>query len=410
MHHHHPTKVPDIKNNIYKYLKENNLDTTYHAELPYLYKVNKLHKYPIGSRFISASSKCSTKPISSLLTTVLSKLLESRSNYCKTIYDATGINLMWIINNNKIFISQLQKITSQQKAKSINTFDFSTLYTNIDLTDLKNRLAQLINDIFTKIPKYLIINTNTKNVRYGNKPIESKNTINLTPEKIIEHLNFLIDNIYTTFNNETYQQIIGIPMGTDCAPLLANLYLHTYEFEFLQNLRNKNPKLAKTFSDTSRYIDDLASINNPEFQKYIKEIYPPTLTLNKENKSPTSATFLDTNINIINQEFHIEVYDKRDEFPFTINSYPHTSSNISEKCAINIYTAQLIRIARICTHPEYFHTRHKTITQKLIQNGFNINRLKNKFKQFTIKHESLLTKYKYHKSHNSKYIKEGFQY
>ena len=51
--------------------------------------------------------------------------------------------------------------------------------------------------------------------------------------------------------------MIGIPMGTNCAPLLAYLFLHTYEADCLQGLlKNKDRKLSQTFNSSFRYIDD----------------------------------------------------------------------------------------------------------------------------------------------------------
>ena len=49
-------------------------------------------------------------------------------------------------------------------------------------------------------------------------------------------LEFLIDNIFVVFGNQVFQQSVGIPMGTNCAPLLADLFLYSYEAEFIQKL------------------------------------------------------------------------------------------------------------------------------------------------------------------------------
>jgi hypothetical protein len=49
-------------------------------------------------------------------------------------------------------------------------------------------------------------------------------------------LEFLIDNIFVSFGGILFQQVVGIPMGTNCAPLLADLFLYSYESEFLQKL------------------------------------------------------------------------------------------------------------------------------------------------------------------------------
>ena len=83
---------------------------------------------------------------------------------------------------------------------------------------------------------------------------------------------FLISNIYVRFGEELFRQIIGIPMGTNCAPLLANLYLFFYEYDFMMNLlKKKQLLLARKFSFSYRYIDDPISFNNPELKKYYKK-------------------------------------------------------------------------------------------------------------------------------------------
>ncbi|KAK3086690.1 hypothetical protein FSP39_022034 [Pinctada imbricata] len=69
-------------------------------------------------------------------------------------------------------------------------------------------------------------------------------------------------------------------MGTNCAPLVADLFLYTYEKEFIQNLQKqrKNDDV-KCFIGTSRYLDDILAIDNPVFEKYKNVIYPQELIL-----------------------------------------------------------------------------------------------------------------------------------
>ena len=67
-------------------------------------------------------------------------------------------------------------------------------------------------------------------------------------------------------------------MGTNCAPLLADLFLYSYEAEFIQTLiKSGKIHLAKLFCFTYRYIDNVLSINNPKFGDYISIIYPVEL-------------------------------------------------------------------------------------------------------------------------------------
>ena len=88
----------------------------------------------------------------------------------------------------------------------------------------------------------------------------------------------LIDNIFVSFGGALFQQVVGIPMGTNCAPLLADLFVCSYESEFLQNLvKDKKIHEARAFNFTYRYIDDVLSINNPRFAEFLPLIYPPEM-------------------------------------------------------------------------------------------------------------------------------------
>jgi hypothetical protein len=79
-------------------------------------------------------------------------------------------------------------------------------------------------------------------------------------------LEFLIDKIYVVVGGQVFQQSVGIPMGTNCAPLLADLFLYSYEAEFIQKLLHEKKKsLAMAFNSTSRFIDDVLFINNSQF-------------------------------------------------------------------------------------------------------------------------------------------------
>jgi hypothetical protein len=70
-------------------------------------------------------------------------------------------------------------------------------------------------------------------------------------------LEFLIDNIFVIFGGRVFQQTVSIPMGTNCAPLLADLFLYSYEADFIQGLLKKNEKKL-----AFRYIDDVLSLKN----------------------------------------------------------------------------------------------------------------------------------------------------
>ena len=79
-----------------------------------------------------------------------------------------------------------------------------------------------------------------------------------------------------------YQQIVGIPMGTNCASLIVDLFLFCYDMDFMSNLpKSKQYDHIDIFNNTSRYLDDIFTIDNPELETHIADIYLSELRLNK---------------------------------------------------------------------------------------------------------------------------------
>ena len=81
-------------------------------------------------------------------------------------------------------------------------------------------------------------------------------------------------------------------MGTNGAPLVADLFLFCYEGDFMMSLSdNKQTDVIDAFNTTSRYLDDFLNINNVYFDNKVSQIYPSELQLNKANTSDTKAAF-----------------------------------------------------------------------------------------------------------------------
>jgi hypothetical protein len=76
-------------------------------------------------------------------------------------------------------------------------------------------------------------------------------------------LKYLIDNIFVIIGGRVFQQTVGIPMGTNCAPLLTDLFLYSYETGFIQGLLNKVfvSTLAIHFNETQ--LDQIKQHEHP---------------------------------------------------------------------------------------------------------------------------------------------------
>ena len=83
-------------------------------------------------------------------------------------------------------------------------------------------------------------------------------------------LEFLVGNIFVVIGGRVFKLIVGIAMGSKCTPLLADIFLYSYEAKFIQSLPSAGMKqYASQFNYTYRYINDVWPINNPDFQKYL---------------------------------------------------------------------------------------------------------------------------------------------
>ena len=103
-----------------------------------------------------------------------------------------------------------------------------------------------------------------------------KNNTSWTCQKVYEALTFLLDNIYIRFGTKLFRQFVGIPMGTNFAPLVTDLFLFCHERDFMMSLSVKNQsEIIEAFSSTSRYLDDLLNIDNTYFDDLISKIYTP---------------------------------------------------------------------------------------------------------------------------------------
>jgi hypothetical protein len=207
--------------------------------------------------------------------------------------------------------------------------------------------------------------------------------------------------------------VLGIPMGTNCAPALANLYLYSYESRFLDRLMAEGREdVARKFHMSFRYIDDALSLDNEHWMEFTSKtaedggIYPSALKLNDTTlteeadavhflgmtiRNPTIMTQSaqgesrqgsdDVNVD----RFYVEVFDKRKEFPFQVRRYPHMSSLIPTNLPYGVFIGQLHRYYNICSYTRDFLRHTIELGRTLFRQGCNTNRLGRHLREFLCK-------------------------
>ena len=134
-------------------------------------------------------------------------------------------------------------------------------------------------------------------------------------------------------------------MGTNCAPLVADLFLFCYERDFMLSLSEDNQSgVIEAFNSTSRYLDDILNIDDNFFDSMVNRIYPSELQLNKANVSDAEASFLDLHLPI-SDGFVTKIYDKRDDFDFDIVNFPFLDGDVPHSASYGVYISHFIRFS-----------------------------------------------------------------
>ena len=150
---------------------------------------------------------------------------------------------------------------------------------------IRNQLVDLIENTFRR-EEVLYLACNEEHAFFASE--EHKKYYLWTCQKVTDPLIYLLDNIYIRFGSKLYRQNVVIPMGTNCAPLVADRFLFCYERDFMKSLmksltKEKRYDMIDAFHSTSRYLDDLPNIpvDNILFEHMVHRIYPAEIQLNK---------------------------------------------------------------------------------------------------------------------------------
>ena len=134
----------------------------------------------------------------------------------------------------------------------MSTYDFSTIYTALPHNLIKENLTELIEQTFNREGS-LYLACNDKNAFFTSK--QPKRYKLWSCQKMCDVLLYLLDNQFIRFGSKLYRQIVGIPRGTNCAPLVADLFLFCYERDFMLSLSDNNQTdIIEAFNSTSRYL------------------------------------------------------------------------------------------------------------------------------------------------------------
>jgi hypothetical protein len=423
-------------------------------DIGHYYPTVKLHKAVPCCRFL-VGSKCSVYEPPSIILSQLLGMCVNFADYRWASYISANLSYVsdpahfpcqqsWILRSSSDIRPILDLFNRVRAANYDNatpipltTADFSRLYTNIDLADLKTRIKQLVDLFFDyhaakhydaiKIyhnqhlkPQWLKLN--------GHQPQTDAAYVILTKAGFAELFDYLIDNTFFQFGGQLFKQTQGIVMGSNMAVHLANLYLFTYEYEFLTQPVFVRPRegtadfditlqmwhrasdILKHFMFTRRYVDDLISFGNRALDRHhaallsihgsynitlqgrswpIRGIYPNAdlvrgidgldITIKSASKTtPFYNIFMDIGFHLITldgcqngQRLCASLYDKRDHDlnMLPTPTYTHVDSHVSYFQLINTFYSQAVRAARIVTDHRFWVQACSTFYRRMLTAG-----------------------------------------
>ena len=172
----------------------------------------KLLKDPYKFRFIASFRKCATKCLSAILNKGLSVIRSHFAVYCNSIEKNSGYNFFWSVKSSTDFLDKINN--SDNNVFSVQVFDFSTLYTNLDQQQVISHLFSLFDIVFNPtFRKYLCIGWNKS--FFAKKVYDGYNCFDIV--KFKEAIQFIVSEVYVTFSDKVFKQVRGLPMEGNCS-------------------------------------------------------------------------------------------------------------------------------------------------------------------------------------------------
>ena len=193
-------------------------------------------------------------------------------------------------------------------------------------------------------------------------------------------LAFLLDGVFIRFGAKLCGQVVGIPVGTNCAPLVAGLFLFCYEGDFMMALSDdRRADVVDAFDTTFGCLGGVLDVGDVCFDNIVGQIYPSGLQLNKANASDAAVAFLYLHLSVSNDVVSARIYDKRDDFDFEIVGFPFLDGGVPRSASC---VSQLIRFARASGYVADLSARNRLLARRLLGQGCRCHYLQKTFSKF----------------------------
>ena len=267
------------------------------------------------------STTTASRNLSKALRCVIRSLLAKDKEFLET----HGTRRCWITLSPDEVAHYLKNHVAALAGLYPATCDFTSMYTNLDHTVIKTNVRKAVMEAMKygrnqlpglRAPAMYLVQDEDESVRWSRN---SGPGLALSMEDVFKHIDFIVDNTFLMTQDGTIRhQRIGLPMGTNASPELANLTLYATEAQYIDDLIQEGRiQEARQHVHTKRFIDDLMTWNTlpPPSALYGLEW---TATTNEDR----SATFLGITATPLNTGLQLGVFDKAASWSFPVIRYP----------------------------------------------------------------------------------------
>ena len=296
---------------------------------------------------------CPLRPVLSAIDTAeyaLSKWIESK---IKPFY-----NSKWSVTSTNSFVDDLNTIKPCSDDICVS-FDIKSLFTNVPLKEVVEDVANVVYD------DEVNCSFNEYNDEHKSKNWKGRK---LTKRVFKNILMACSKNVFL-YNENVYEQIDGLSMGSPLAPILANWFVAKLENLILTNQSINQPKFYR------RYVDDIFAVfrtseDRDIFFKHLNEVHNSlSFTMENVNTSSKSLPFLDVEISIKNESFQTNVYKKPTNTGVLIN-YEAMAPKRWKRAVIKCF---LTRAKKVSSSKELFNKEVRNIKRIFAANAYPEN-------------------------------------
>ncbi|KAJ9453784.1 hypothetical protein DIPPA_26043 [Diplonema papillatum] len=314
-------------------------------------------------------------------------------------FNATGYRYFWITESSDDTAFFLKTHADELAQLDAGTFDFPTMYDQLELEELLNAVADTINEAFAAEAEGLNVDAGRLalvRLKSQHGPTRKKRCFAFkvntevrsheaaySAQELKALLSFCLANTYVLVNRVLMRQTLGIPMGANASPDIANLFCYAKERKYMMRLlEDGDTQRAALLSLTRRFIDDLLCFGTK----------PPPESVYNMNAEVGDATFLGIRIRHEVSEMsgrrymRLSVLDKAKAYRYQPLAYTSVLSTAPSNFGSSILIGALVRNGRIANNLHDFKTEMNNTVLKLMRRGYRKSVLKKWFSQMVTGH------------------------